>query len=95
MRWFKSSDVPTEILEAYLQRKRDSTHISSCNTDKTNVYACDMKVKTRGIQLALTNCGIIVAYRELYGSESTTQVALVYLDLCDNFLSKQALNQYF
>ena len=63
------------------------------NTDKTNVYACDMKVKTRGIQLALTNCGIIVAYRELYGSESTTQVALVYLDLCDNFLSKQALNQ--
>ena len=31
------------------------------------------KVKTRGIFLALSNCGIKVGYRELYGTESIRQ----------------------
>ena len=35
--------------------------------------------------LALSNCGIIVGYRELYGSESITQVANMYLDMVDQF----------
>ena len=57
----------------------------ACNTDKTNTFACDMKVKTRDIWLALTACGVIVGVRELFGSESVTQVANFYLDVIDEF----------
>ena len=47
----------------------------------------DVKVKTRGILIMIINCGVIVGYRELYGSESLTQVANLYLDLVDSIQS--------
>jgi hypothetical protein len=52
-----------------------------CNTNKEERFPCANKTKTRGILLATYNCGIIVSYRELFGSESITQVVLFYLDL--------------
>jgi hypothetical protein len=63
------------------------------NNDKTITHTCDVKVKTRGILLALSNCGIILGYRELYGSESVTQVANMYLDIVDLFQRK--INFYY
>ena len=52
-----------------------------------------MKCKTRGIQIACNNCGIVVAHRELFGSESLTQVALMYLDMADNYIGKLNYNR--
>ena len=43
------------------------------------------KCKTRGIQLACANCGIIYGFCELLGAESCTQVAQMYIDLCEAF----------
>ena len=87
LKWFRKQDVNVELLEKFHNSKKDVDGASRCNTDKTSCFACNMKCRTRGIQLALNNCGVIVGYRVLYGSESTTQVALMYLDVCDNYQS--------
>jgi hypothetical protein len=60
----------------------------TCNTDKSKDYSCDLKCRTRGIQLAASNCGIVLAFREIYLAETKAQVALMYLDICDNFVGK-------
>jgi hypothetical protein len=60
--------------------------LSSCNTDKAKVFSCEHKCKTHGILLAVFNCGIVIGYRELFGKESTTQVALLYLDIYDYYI---------
>jgi transcription elongation factor Elf1 len=80
---FAKEDLPKEMLAEYLIQSRTSPN--ACNTDKTNVFYCDMKCKTRGIQIACNNCGIVFAVRELFGSKSLTEVALMYLDLVDNY----------
>ena len=49
-KWYKKEDLPPELLKAFIESKRGK--LSSCNTDKTNCFACDMKTRTRGIQLA-------------------------------------------
>ena len=55
-----------------------------CNTDKASQLSCPLKVKSRGIVLACDPCGIIAGYKEMYGAESCTQVALFYLETCDS-----------
>jgi hypothetical protein len=52
------------------------THVGNLNYNKKS---------SRGIQLAATNCGIVLGYRDLYGAEILTQVALFFLDIYDNF----------
>ena len=39
--------------------------------------------RTKGVILAVYNCGIICSYKVLFGSESLTQVARFYLDIMD------------
>lgn len=58
---------------------------TSCNTDKTSVTPCEIKCRTRGIVLLVSNCGITISYREIYGSESLTQVAYLIKDTFDLF----------
>ncbi len=57
---------------------------TKCNTDKTAQYTCDVKVKTCGLLLACTPCGIILNVKEFYGAESCPQVALFYLETRKN-----------
>jgi transcription elongation factor Elf1 len=83
MLWYKKDSISREVLDLYFNQKNKQRKLTSCNTDKTSVYACNLKCKTRGIELACSNCGIVLAFRELYGSESLTQVAYMYLDLVD------------
>ena len=59
---------------------------NTCNTLKAT--ACEAKCKTRGIILAVSNCGIIISFRELFGSESLTQVTALYLDTLELYQSK-------
>lgn len=50
------------------------------------MYSCDAKCKTKeGVIVAASNCGIILGYREIYGSESCTQVGMFYLDITEHF----------
>ncbi len=53
---------------------------TSCNTDKTTVTPCEIKCKTRGVIILVSNCGIIISFREMYGAESLQQVAFLYND---------------
>jgi hypothetical protein len=56
-----------------------------CNKDKvTKFQSCNYKVKTRGLILAVNNCGIIAGAREMFGAESLSQMAQLYLDIVDN-----------
>jgi hypothetical protein len=50
---------------------------------KAKVFSCEHRCKTHGILLGVFNFGIIIGYRELFGKESATQVALLYLDIYD------------
>jgi len=84
-RWFRKETIPKEILEEFQQKCEQIRSTTACNTDKTTVYTCDIKVKTCGVLLACTCCGIIVNYKEFYGAESCTQVALFYLETIDNY----------
>lgn len=86
-KWYRAVDVPIELVQNHINSVRGIEKDASCNTDKTILHACDVKVKTRGILLVLNSCGVIAGYRELYGSESLTQVANLYLDICDVFKS--------
>ena len=55
MVWCEKVEIPVALIETYVAERRKNT--GACNTDKTNTFACDMKVKTRGILFALTGCG--------------------------------------
>ena len=71
------------MLEAYVKMKKSIG--TNCNNDKTRFYTFFMKCKTIGVLIASTNCGIILGFRELFGSESPTQVANFYMDLIDHY----------
>ena len=82
-KWFKADYIGKDVLEIYKSKAMSENQlIKTCNTDKSKIFACNMKCKTRGILLGCSPCGIILGFRELYGSESCSQVAQMYLDLC-------------
>lgn len=83
-KWIKRDLVPTELVKLF-NEKKTTTSIPTCNTYKSRIFSCHMKCKTRGIQLACSDRGIVLGFRELYGSESCMQVAQMYLDLCEAF----------
>ena len=91
--WFAKHDVPKTLLTPFLKKKikdkiTTSTELEEdeCTVDKEDAYACDMKCKSRGVQIACTNCGILSGYKEMYASESLTQVGNLTLDMHDNYL---------
>ncbi len=100
--WVNNLSVTKEHLDLFkneiLDNEIKSIHSKQyaneilCNTNKEERFPCANKTKTRGILLATYNCGIIVSYRELFGSESITQVVLFYLDLISIC---QKLPEYF
>jgi len=84
-RWFKRETIPPHLLEEYGNQHNQVKSSSKCNTDKTSVFTCDVKVKTCGILLACSNCGIILNCKEFYFAESCSQVALFYLETVANY----------
>ena len=52
---------------------------NTCRVEKDVI--CKNKCRTKGVMLAAYNCGIICAYRELYSSESLSQVSIFLLDI--------------
>ena len=84
--WLSISDIPADITNKYLEKKAINNETDEyCNNDKTKVYSCLLRCKTIGILIMATNCGTILGMRELYGSESPTQAAEFYLDVCQHY----------
>ena len=62
-----------------------------CQIDKSNMYSCLFKCKTRGLILAAFDCGIVLGWRDLYGAESLAQIAYMYLDILDAYKGYNSL----
>ena len=72
------------MLEDYMATQTNTQELSRCNTEKTQ-HSINNKCKTRGVVLAVHNCGIVLSFREIYGAESLTQVCFFYLDTLSNY----------
>ena len=83
--WFKLDDAPAKLLSEFKSGIDTKDAETTCSTDKTKVNTCDYKTRTCGLQIFCSNCGVILGFRELYGSESCTQVSMMLLDLHENF----------
>jgi hypothetical protein len=79
--WFESDDLPGELKNEFIGSNPPEDENPSCNTSKDTQYKCVLKSRTRGLQVACSNCGFILGYREMFCSESSSQVAMLYLDL--------------
>ncbi len=78
LKWLLKKNVSQDMYNTFAKKNVDS--FTSCNTDKTKVFSCENKCKTRGVVVAAFNCGIVLSFREIFGSESLTQIGLMYLD---------------
>ena len=89
--WITEDDIKLSYLQDYyrfkkeleIKFKNELTDLS-CNTLKKITFPCEIKCKTRGLFVSAYNCGIINGYREIFGSESISQVLLFYLDIIEN-----------
>jgi hypothetical protein len=82
-KWLTSKQIPIEIMTHFKETRLNK--ISSCNTSKENVYSCQLKSRTVGIQISCCNCGIVHCWKELYGAESLSQVALLLVEIKEQF----------
>lgn len=92
--WFRKHDISKTVLDKFLKRKNANdqykrqqlatvidTSEKICNVDKTDAFTCELKCRTRGLIIACNCCGIISGFKELFGAESLTQVALMLLEM--------------
>ena len=89
-KWFVENDLPTDLYRAYRDIKIDKSIQPLCNTDKASTTCCALKVKTRGLILACDPCGMIIGFKEMFGAESCTQVALFYLEIRNSYTGKSS-----
>ena len=80
--WVDERSIYKEQLNNFISKKNksDENQELSCNTDKSK-GVCDFKSRTKGTVLSVYNCGIVTGYREIFGSESCSQILLFYLDI--------------
>jgi hypothetical protein len=84
-KWIRRDQIrPLQKLSDFIDSRFSSDDLA-CKTDKSLAYTCELKVRTRGLQICASNCGIIMAYREMFLSESKHQVAIMYIDIADHF----------
>jgi hypothetical protein len=69
------------------ETEKDAFENIACKTNKHFGIPFENKKRTRGILIASLNCGLVVGYRELFGSESVRQVVMFYLDLIQKITS--------
>ena len=86
-KWLRRDKMkPFIVLDDFLIASKEPS--STCNTVKSDVLPCQLKCRTRGIQIFATNCGIILGWCEIFGSESLTQVAQFMRNLFDSYEGK-------
>ena len=75
LKWLSKYDCPDQLYKDYCLTFQRPQGFSECHTDKTVTnygkldLSCINKSKTRGVVLAVFNCGIILGYRELFGAD--------------------------
>jgi hypothetical protein len=82
--YFWSTEVSQSLMQEFSNQfsqriEKHSIEQTSCKIDKTCTIPCNKKCRTTGILLSVYNCGIVCGYRELFSSESLTQVAIFLL----------------
>jgi hypothetical protein len=85
--WLQEHDIPREKLRAFLSvwkisEERSMTE-TCCRVRKELDIPCTKKTRTKGVLLAVFNCGIVGAYKEIFSEESLTQVSMFFLELLD------------
>jgi hypothetical protein len=93
--WFRLEDIPKDVLNDYKSSHKLDENVMSettCSTDKTKVYSCELKARTCGILILCGNCGLIEGFSELYGSESCTQVGSFLVAFHENFTGNKLTN---
>ena len=86
LKWFTKHDIPAEVFLQFQKRNiSECENNQFCQIDKSNMYSCLFKCKTRGLILAAFDCGIVLGWRDLYGAESLAQIAYMYLDILDAY----------
>lgn len=85
--WVTSKQIMATKINSYVEQlktfqKKDNE--ITCSSSKMYTLPCVKKTRTVGMFLSCYNCGIISGYREIFGSESTTQVVAFLLFLIDN-----------
>lgn len=89
---FEKVDYPKKLLEEFKIVSSDNSEISNTfNTDKSKVYTCESKTSTCGLQIFCSNCGLILGFKEMFGSESCTQVAVQLTEFRKHFKGKSIL----
>jgi len=84
--WLKKQYLPIDIYSEFIKELNARENLDiydeiSCNTNKHFCTPYTKKSRTKGLLISAYNCGIVNGYRELYGSESISQVTLYYLDI--------------
>jgi len=102
LKWCVKQQIKKEILDSFVEKKKkekaaqyNKLYELSCNTDKSNITSCDIKCKSRGLILLVSNCGITVSFREIFGAESLTQVAMLMMDTLDIFQGNESIYYIF
>ena len=91
--WLKKDQIASSLLDKFMEKLSGRSNLDvfneiSCNTNKDFKTPYDCKTRTKGLLISSYNCGIVNGYRELFGSESISQVVLFYLDLIDKSSSE-------
>lgn len=51
LKWSRRELIPADMLEVYINTKNSEAYIEkTCNKDKSKIFACEMKCKTRGVR---------------------------------------------
>jgi len=86
--WLNESDVPKQQLHQFLSfwKHAEQTKMeeNSCKIRKESDYPCNFKTRTKGLLLAVYNCGIIAAYDEIFNDETLLQLSFLVLDILDH-----------
>ena len=72
-----------EFKKAVEEKNKDEYTDVTCKTLRKKPFGCEIKCKTRGLLISAYNCGIINGFREIFVSESISQVLLFFLDIIE------------
>ena len=86
--WLEESFIPKDKIDTFMSIWKNSAENMLTNTmcrvnKEKDETPCLKKTRTKGMLLAVYNCGIIGSYKEIFCSESLSQVSFFLFDILD------------
>ena len=86
--WLEECYIPRDIIQKYMSdwSKSSTENVAAndtCRIRKDNDIPCLKKTRTKGMFLLVFNCGIIGSFKEIFGSESLSQVSSCLLEIIE------------